>query len=853
MEDKPKIPKPEFNPQRKPEALSRNFQKRMEQLDVIASNPSDSQISKMADALKAEDPSLGAEAEEQARAAYANFSEVSRQRADASQELKQLRRAALTAPRDQFAARMAEYKEAEKRLNEINGQARMLSAQFRDAGIQLEPDQLGQNLDQKVQKAAFGVGWQLAAGEQRVREVATQGKQAIESVPPAVMEQGRKLASAGRESFGAGFRASSEFVSSIYRNGQQKFDSLKTSVQTKAGGLAENIGDTWHDIQSKAEELRENITQPLKERASASSNWIKSTTEEMGDKLKADLNTQIQTYKNLMTKVGETARATWDPVSENIKAFTTEQADRVNQLQSAIRNRINTEVQTTLDKAKLFISPALESINRDRERLKDEATVQVQKLGILTSHVGTLAAPIIDRILDEGRDARDGVVGLSQKGIEGARVFGRQIKSTASEKAPIAWEFLSDRFESLTVRANESRDRLNLFLTDKLGDLTLRLSPLSESLQAQKDRAQAVFSGVVETGGKVMLKGQELTGEARERFLKTGVLAQEFIKQNAENASKGLSSLKNYWEVYALNKWREASLPDVDIKRRLKVLRALGPAASLTAAAGVEAANFALRDPRGRLLVGAAALTYMLIANPEISSNIQHFVGNLQLPGGVEALTPPPLDSIPQFPTPDATPASPSFTPEPLPHHGQLIPPDATPPHVEPDMSGAVPLDRLDIPTPHPESLGGEQLSTTPTSEQLTPDVQLSPETSAETVTSATLSPEVNSNLETVFNQIKIGEPIDTQLKKLAESLPGNASDNYYSLLKEAFAKYQDNFQTTAQAIIDSSSSFSPEQVQQAKDQLEAITKLRQDTSLTGDSNEGYSSFMKAMHYWRPI
>ena len=59
------------------------------------------------------------------------------------------------------------------------------------------------------------------------------------------------------------------------------------------------------------------------------------------------------------------------------------------------------------------------------------------------------------------------------------------------------------------------------------------------------------------------------------------------------------------------------------------------------------------------------------------------------------------------------------------------------------------------------------------------------------------------------------------------------------------------SFLTTAQAVVNHPTDYSPDQVLVAQQQIEAVAKLNQDPTLVQGSQGWYDTIMKATHFWR--
>lgn len=840
--------RPEYVPQKAPQPLARNFEQRIKQLDKISSKPTEEQIAKLGTKFLEEGVGQTGDVREHAQSAFDNMRSLIQDRRDSEEAVKRARSEALVAPRTEFRARVEALREVERRRYEINTNLKSFSEIFQDAGVMVEPSQQDTGLGDKVNQKAYELGWQMAAGASRVGETVKGG---VESVK----EGGKSLIELGRKGLGVLVDGTVGALKRTQANGQASFDVVRSGAEAgrvqAAGGLSK--------ITEAFRGARERISQKVSGAWEAASVWVGQRREDVAGRVgrieqglserissaRAQASQRIESFYSGMKAVGEGAKSRWDQVSESVRSFATEQAARIDNLRKAASDRIMGEISVAMEKGRIFLEPAWESIQRDREVIKENRNTMQEKLGIIVEGVSDLASPVVDRILDSGRDVRDSALGFMGRHTQGLRVFGRNALDSVGESP--AWNFMKERWESLRLRSNEARGRLNQFLNGVLGEnLGSRFKMLPEAAAARAKRLAAILPNVKIENGFIIYNGKQVSKEVSEWFIQNGTVAKEFLNRNKERVSHGLDLLQRYWEIYAVSKWREAKLPNLDVQRRMKLLRGIG-AASLDRAARVGSMGTAMsvegavmlqqlaRNPKGRVALGLAAIALGLALSPEIRDGLQDMLSNvnlgsidlanLQLPDLGGGNLPDvgtggnfPLDQGPQgpvdignIPAPDSTPVS-----------GVTVIPDSTP------ISGV-------SVTPDVSSLPGAPsgVETTP------PGLEVSP--SLET-------PAGFINIGESLQNINPRQPLEAQVRTIA----GGVNETYYNLLQGAFEQFKDNFLTTAQTIVNNPSNYTPEQVSIAQQQLQAAAQMDLDPSLIQGSQQWYDTIMRATHFWRP-
>src|SRR3989338_2737495 len=340
------------------------------------------------------------------------------------------------------------------------------------------------------------------------------------------------------------------------------------------------------------------------------------------------------------------------------------------------------------------------------------------------------------------------------------------------------------------------------------------------------------------------LWGHAITDDEREQFEKEELGAPkktEVTESMVESRTlPGTKLIQKYWESNAVGRWKKEGLRKIDVERRIKVLKALGAvsarhakvAFSVAAVSGVDAATFLVRDRRGRLVLAGLAFFMFLVNNQDTLLNqaysLSGGLGNIDLgqsfpvahafpdAGGIYL-------SVPQAHT-FSNAESINLNDQP---HVLFSTDDAQ--HISSSVATTnapvytyLPLDSMDSP-----AIG---LHDSPTETSIPAAIQ-------EVVQKPLLS------------GIQSGMPIEPQVRALAEKLPGDFNNNYYRLLVDSFNQFSDKFETTARAMTNASS-LDQTHIQAAKDQLDAIAKLKQG-DVDPSSKVGFDTLMKAMRYWR--
>lgn len=922
----PTLPSPDKAPsiERKPQPLSRNFEQRLKQLTIITENPTQQQIQKFADKIASDHPEDAEKSTEMATNSFNNLKDLVKERADAEFAVKQARKEALSASRSEFKSKLAVLREAEQKRAEITSTLRTFSNDFVDAQIELDPSQvpptlgeriggginavkdrvvvgvtatgegvktMGTKIGQKTQEVGNSIATGVNTVKERVSEAATYTASEVGSRIEAVKETGQQLLERGRDGLRKLYESTIGTLNQAQEVGQARFNDVKSRAEATKGratGGISKIAEFWKNT-------KESISQKTSSAWEAASTWTSERRQEVATRISSiseNANQMITNARNSaaerinkfnqsMQATGESVKARWDETSEAVKQFATDQAKRVEETVTKVSEKVKTEVSMAIEKGKIFLAPAWESIQKDRERIREERNIYGEKLGILVEGISDVASPIIDRIVDEGRNLRDAALGFGGKQIQGLQSFGRNVAGGVVEVGSPAWNFLAERWENLRLRANESRVRLNTFTEAVLGRASNGFTQLRESATQRAKRTSEMLTNVKLEGGRILHNGVDASREVAEWFVQNGASAKEFLLKTKEQIGQGVDMLHRYWDIYAVGKWKEAGLTDLDIKRRMKLLRAtsqasLGRVASIGAAAGIEGAAMLqslARDKRGRIALTVAALGIALAVNPELRDGLQSLLSSVDLSGiqlpdmgsnpssiDTSAISMPDMSGASSIstPNPDINAGISSGSISPSPDVAQVITtptPDVASPFTSssPDIAGASTQVAPETPTVVPNT--PREVAPPPTtSPDITAATPPQPSVAGEPPTpipdsagTITPTPDVVGSLPNLDTLIP-GQPFEAQARQLA----GGVNENYYNILDEGFSRFKDNFFTTAQAIVSDPTKFTPEQITIAQQQIEATTRLNSDATLIKGSQEWYDTLMKATHYWRP-
>lgn len=632
-------------------------------------------------------------------------------------------------------------------------------------------------------------------------------------------------------------------------------------IGEKLGRAKEKTGETLGPALTAVGVFKDKVINSVREQIPTGEDFRKRIAIE-----REAVGRKLDGFNNSMQEIGKKIGEAKDELGRKIGSFAENQGKRVTEATSKVTNRVKLEVTTVIGKGGIILEGARQAVQDERVKVQERNQVWGEKMGIVVEGVSDVASPIIDRILDKGRDVRDAAMGFGGRQIEGLRKFGRGVASNVGETVSPHWNALAERWEAMRSRSNEARGRLNVLITEKLGPQAARFARLKESVAAKTKRAGEVIAGVTIAGGNILQGGLEAPQNVKEWMVGAGAAAGEFLKRNTEAAGKAVEAVKRYVEVYAVGWWKDRELSDIDVSDRMKLLRGLGAASAERAAKlaargtaeGIEIANFLTRDSRGRLLLGAAAILIFAVCNSDSITNVLSNSGLPDLSISMPDMSAPgatnlDIGAAPTFPGAEAVapPLTGTETVISAPEAGLTV--GTAPAGVETTINTA--------PTLAPTETGGIFTPQSPTG-GVTEAVAPGPATTTvETQTGfnngAGIEAAVNTaNIpETVWSQIQQGQPISAQLERISTNLPGNPTENYYRLMSEAYNRYVDvdgGFRQVAQAVVDNPSGYRSDQVQTARDQLDAIAQISQNP-VDASSSQGYNLLMRAMHFWRPV
>ncbi len=498
-----------------------------------------------------------------------------------------------------------------------------------------------------------------------------------------VAQRGREVFAAGRDGIFGLLRGAGVRIRGVAEAGRERFSQLTAAVGAQAenvraaaggvleaarqagAGVAERVGGAIGPRLEVAtafvNRMREGITTRAGELSKGANELLQNARAGAAARIEGFVNACQTAGTEAGTGIGETGRA--------IQAFAREQATNLDNLQRQIRQRVQDEVQVARARIAIRLEPFWDRVNQEREGMRDQRAMMGERLGILVEWASDLASPVIDRIVDGGRDARDAALGLTRSQVEAMRVFGRGVGTWARERTDPVWQSLVERWESMRLRANDARERLNGFLGAALGPVGARFRQLQEGAAGRAARTGELLREAQVVGGRVLQRGREVPGDVAEWFAARGATARELLGRNLERAGQGLELLQRYWRVYALDRLRELGA-DATTTRRFDILSrgvggaslgrlreglgragtAVGEAAFTAAARGTALTMEVLSDPKARVALPAIALLLWLAVNQEARDNLMTALGNLGQ-GAAAGLGPDAGIAAPQAPT----------------------------------------------------------------------------------------------------------------------------------------------------------------------------------------------------------
>lgn len=837
--------RPDLTPDRKPQALSPRLSERVRQITLIAKSPTEDQVLSVARKLLTEGVTP-AVAKAEARNTFGNFSTLLEEQKAAEQEVAQARAEALRSSQADFIAKKEALNAAIGRRSQARQTVRTTADWFRDTGIQVDPSQrpltggevsskrmaeAGYTVAQKASEAQAAVGQKVEQGRQAWARGVEAGRGALRSGVEAGRNGVTNAAEGTRAAFDLAWNAAkntTEAVSGKLSAGAVK---LEAGAQSRGRAAFDAVSQRVRGVWRGGKEAVESAEQRVAQTWEAGTIWLQTASETVakttfgvvgavgnridawmsfaGESVSSYVGKRTEAFNTKMQEMGKAARESWGNASEGVVSFVKQQEQRVLAVEQKVVSRISTSVNQAIEKGKIALSPAWEAVGRERQSMRESRSVVFDKLGIVATQVSEVAHPFVDPIIDKGRDIRDAAMGFGKAGIRGIGAVGRSIGSTTVETGNAMLKSLHERFADLRVRANESRNRLNLFIGEVAGGTGARFKSLKESAEAVLARGKNFISGVEVAGGKVMLKGQEAAEGVHEWFSNHAAAAAETLKNAREATQKGMEALGRYWELYAVGKWNEMGLNSADVSDRLKLMRALTAAsvkraATISAASGLEGAELVsrfVRTPQGKLAIGVAALAFGIASHPQ---EIQHLIEGIQnglQNGGSD------LSSIGSF-----------FTSGEV--HANVGTPDVnvSMPSASPDI-GTVAAPDVVATTPPIQEIASQEIVTVP------PDI---------------------------LDAVAHGQPVEPQALRLAQEVSGvNPTEAFFGIMKNTLFGNLDNFRSTAQAIVNGPGYSSLEKAV-AQNQLNAIKILESNPNIDPGNVDNLALLRQAVHYWRP-
>lgn len=516
---------------------------------------------------------------------------------------------------------------------------------------------------------------------------------------------------------------------------------------------------------------------------------------------------QIDRFTGFMGKVGQEAAKLAGEADKKLLQFAEGRVDWVSKTTTTTIEGARRRFTETVDKARIRLEPAGAAIARERANIRTNTAIWTDKLGILAEHAGELGAPFVNPILEWGRDARDSAMGFTAPKVEALRAFGRQANSLAEKAIGSVVSNLQERWAALRQMSNESRTRVNGFLESALGKGARGFARLKES-------------AVVKAVDKLNFTPEEFRAAWK-----------GLVEKSREKVPQFFENVANYCKSYAVDRWRQTGLDEKAIGRRLKLMGAqgaasMGRAATIGAAAGMEGAVLAsrvVRDPRGRAMLGVAAMTVLAVTQPGMIEHVRQVVGHLDFGNLAQSLSPDHLQATMQG----------------------LFPPDA---HAS-NAAGSFGVDVGHVAPVHADiasPFGGVDVGSA--AAPVTPDGVVTVPT-PEAFVAPIVGPEVIS--PDLISQLVPGQPLEPQALRLAQDVLGNGTEAFHGLLRNGFFGNIDNFRVTAQAIIDGAN-YTPLEKAIAANQLNAINILQNNPGIDLNSDTGLTLIRQAAHYWRP-
>lgn len=680
------------------------------------------------------------------------------------------------------------------------------------------------------------------------------------------------------------------------------FGGLGRGLVNKAEVVTKPVGETLNAAGAFSGKIAAEVAKDASATASGAGSLI--------DKARLGAPKLLSGFASDMKAAGEGALKATGEAGKPVVNFIQEQGKRIAETEQKVAERIAGEVKKTLENGKGLIEPGLKSIQKDREKLRDKENLLHEKLNIIVESISDAASPVIDSILDQGRDIRDAAAGVSKKGVHGAQIFARGISHNvggfiSKEASPIL-HIVGERAEDLRLRSNDARTRVNQLLDGTLETTGRRFKSLTESASARAQRMNLHLSDIKADGEKIVKNGVEVSVDIARKFVQKGAVAKEFLQQRKEQAGEAVQAMRNYWEVDAVEKWKEMgfSVPDIKLRQKLqranfaasmksaveagkKVRDTAGKVGEKALEVGSMGAAFALEHEKEIVIaalfyVGATHGQEILLALQGVEDMISHissdpshlFQGGASAVSGAEHVVNVPqmgqnISDLQNAASVDVSSLGSSGvsgggeihqvmgvdTSSNLPSVGTINQATSV------DLSGHVGT-----------SLGGDQLQPAAVDNGNLPATEAG---TAGSVASSDVATPVSTGEPTVGNEaagftpagsemvnaipvpenilkmIEHGKPVVEQLNNL---MPNATDQERLQMLQRILDLDFDNFKTTAEAIVNGTGSYSDDQITIARDQLTNLTEIKNNPGLLNsmDGQEALAKIAKALHFWRP-
>lgn len=473
---------------------------------------------------------------------------------------------------------------------------------------------------------------------------------------------------------------------------------------------------------------------------------------------------------------------------------------------------------------------------------KDEETFATDGIAIKMGSLSEWFYGIKADMLTVGSGIKSGLVGYAQENLESMKLAGQTGKAVlggmvGKYAAEVVVDFCKKGFQKLPRREKTVWDyyyespliKLHRFAKRTSVQTGERLKSISKSTSQYILEGRKSLFNLVRQAGLGVYESRKLPLKASKALLRDVRESGERAVNISQGVTKSADLLRKYGQIYAVSKWKEAGLSDVDIKRRMKVLQVVGAvsvkkletAAVLSGTKAYEVLTFLARDPRGRILLGSVALLLFLINNHEvISSNLHNLfqdAGITNFPVTEAAAAHMPINEAVSIPDVSAT--SLAVGQDHLVNHASVI--ASVPDH------SVVNVDSVTT-NVHDSHVSVSVYSAAPSEVLQSPDALAGK----------------------MLSQVHAGQALEPQLREFAKQMPGDPNDNYFHLLQSSFDKFSSSFEKTAREIINApKGTYEDVYLKAAKEQLEAIKQIKQN-SLDPNTNDGFGTFMRALRFW---